>query len=321
MHIYEGELKHKNNIDVFSGGKIFCDLSSFGWEGHKYIAKLNNEEIGYLNFSYINEDNFDKNYDIFSFLELQKNVNINYHTKKEISLNFLYELNNHLKVFRNKSFLKKLPEEFIPEVFQTLKELALKKYSDEYLEFKEKNINKAVVDYISVDEKHRGKGIAEMLYKASAMTCSKNNICLQMSYAQEDSAKRCWQKMIKNPDIPTVFDKSLKTYYIDYKQKLYSENSNSLIAYRDSIVSLGYSEGISNKATLEWAKKKSEFGLLYKEDFSSDINNEKFNIYKINPFDSKKRNFMINLTKSDFKTIEKINKDVNSLNNKRFKYS
>jgi hypothetical protein len=288
--------KNNNNINFTLDNSCVSHIDDKGWGKFKINASIDSKNVGYIEITNITESEFDKNYDIFSFLELRKGYDLDYHDKKDNNILFK-DINKIVKMI-DESIIDLLTEEdrlFLLKKIMTDYEY---KFEDEYLEFKDDTINKSMVDYIFVDKDLRENKIGSAIYKAAGLFCSYNKQPLYESYSQQDNAVKSWDSMKRDDNMPTKLDKKSNFYFLDFEPELKNKYKKNLFTFKKKIASLTDNVELQDLITIIWARNNPVFGNVFKEIFSTQ-NKDSFSLfYKDNPIGKGAKRIEVDIAKS-----------------------
>lgn len=158
---------NKNSIEIYDSEKNKIAMIEYSYiDSVDFILKYT-DPIEYLNnFKLFNIDkNNSKKEQLKEILKFYKKENINL---DEINIEDFYE-----------KLIKKIRKDLYKEINDTRIE-----YSD-----------KAVVDFVFIEKKHRNKGLLEELYKLAYLDLKEKKINLYSSICQSKDGKKIWGKL------------------------------------------------------------------------------------------------------------------------------
>jgi hypothetical protein len=312
------------DIDFFYEGEIKSQLTSNsgGWKTFRLSARVGDENVGYLDITNINDQDFFKNFSILKYLELYKGIDLKVDKESRIleaigngekeEDEYKYKLSKEetiekLSVLTGKFDSKKInlysEMGMIDDVFDQLINEIQNIYGDEFYEFKQDTVKNSIVEYINVNEGIRGQGVGAALYQAAGLWCSYNDVNLTGSYNQTKSAEKTWEKLMKNELIPVKLNRQTNLYYLDYKKQLREKFNSDIFIFQKELSKFSNDNKLNKEIAMLWAKGNTEYGNLFKED------------YLIKTKGSVELYFKNNVIQIDIKKASQIKKVISNLSN------
>lgn len=207
LDIFEAKTKDGQEIIFELWPDVEGDLNR-GWIVDQIVALVDDNPIGYIKISYIPKERFEKWYpNIFAWLENFKGhhfYNFTDHMKEnpiekwdeDETKEFLKKLTDYWG--GNRYFITKFDYEkgnIIKQLLKAIKnDKRFKQYMKNFIDFKNYHVDKPLVDYISVENEWKRKGIGTELYKEAAKYLASKELKLHASNIQSDEAVHVWKK-------------------------------------------------------------------------------------------------------------------------------
>jgi GNAT superfamily N-acetyltransferase len=264
-----------------------------GWKTFRLTAEINGKNIGYIDFSNIDDNNFFKNYTILGYLDLYKGLDLYIDKEKRINAaldNGLTEKEESFFNLSKKEIVNVLARHtgkfnykkidffesigMIDEIFNELLDEIEIKYGDEFLDFKNTTVNHSIIEHVNVIDEYKRQGIGKELYSTAAYICSLNKTTLTASYNQSSDAEAIWKYLSESTSIPVKFDHYNNFTYIDYKPEIEKKSSKEILFFKNKIMDLTDDMKLANEITKIWSRKNENFGSIFKEKYLIKSNNK-----------------------------------------------
>ena len=213
--LYENEYKARGGKSILFEFEKDIEPENRGWVVHKLNAYLKFEhpkfedsktKAGFINISYIPSEEWKSRYTgKFGFVnwmsKISKGCSISLSRNKNEIDAANYALSKKFDplndwIANNKDEYESLSRKEKEDLYQDYLGKAKNRCMDEYEFDRNFHVDKPLVDYIRVKDKHRRKGVGFALYKKAAkLLADKYDFSLYASGVQSEYAKKAWEKL------------------------------------------------------------------------------------------------------------------------------